>query len=206
MKDKHAKGYISKDQHIETSSISTRASSIHSSDISISGASANASADVSMSDHDDSSFEKRRSTASSNDFVFTNDFPSSYNLGGSKIKDDIPARKDLLMSESSKTDLNDSDRLKAYNNSTTMLEEGGLNIVYKEAQDKRDTKGKDKKKVNTPPSEEEDDLSEFLSVHYIPLMQPLYNLNQMRLFVYHLKRMMSLFFIILMNLVGVKLH
>lgn len=161
VKDKHAKGYISKDQHIETSSISTRASSIHSSDISISGASANASADVSMSDHDDSSFEKRRSTASSNDFVFTNDFPSSYNLGGSKIKDDIPARKDLLMSESSKTDLNDSDRLKAYNNSTTMLEEGGLNIVYKEAQDKRDTKGKDKKKSTPPPSEEEDDLSEF---------------------------------------------
>ncbi|RCK62391.1 Bud site selection protein 5 [Candida viswanathii] len=151
--DKDAENMVTdKDHHLETSSLSTRASSIHSSDISMSGGSG--------SERDDSSLNKNQSRTSSNNFVFNNEFPSSYNIGGSKVKDDIPARKDLLMSDSSKSELNDS-RLQSYNNSTAMLEEGGLNIVYKETQADKDDKTQGKKKSTTPVADDDDDLSEF---------------------------------------------
>ncbi|CAI5755617.1 unnamed protein product [Candida verbasci] len=66
------------------------------------------------------------STNSSNQFVFNGNLPSSYNLRGSKVGDDIPARKDLV----------ESDKIKRLNDSQSDL--GGLNISVKDKEEEEE--------------------------------------------------------------------
>lgn len=141
---------ISNDQHSEASSISTRASSTHT--------------DTSgRDDEQDDNLVKKNSTNSSSNFVFSNNnLPSSYNLGGSKVNDDIPIRKDLIRENKAQVqqDAIDRERLQMYNNSTAMSEEGGLNIVYKDANTTSDDTYL-KPPSPTKSEEKEDNLSDF---------------------------------------------
>ena len=179
---------ISNDQHSEASSISTRASSTHT--------------DTSgRDDEQDDNLVKKNSTNSSSNFVFSNNnLPSSYNLGGSKVNDDIPIRKDLIRENKAQVqqDAIDRERLQMYNNSTAMSEEGGLNIVYKDANTTSDDTYL-KPPSPTKSEEKEDNLSDFSYEHCIHLIHQLYNQNQMHQFVYHLRKMTLHFFIPLTN-------
>ena len=139
---------ITNDQYSEASSISTRASSTHTDT-------------GDKVDEQDDYLVKKDSTNSSSNFVFhDNNLPSSYNLGGSKVNDDIPIRKDLINDHKAQLDLTERERLRMYNKSTAMSEEGGLNIVYKETDTTDDTYLKPLPSP-TKSEEKDDNLSDF---------------------------------------------
>ena len=121
-------------------------------------------------------------------------------MGGSKVNDDIPIRKDLIRENKAQVqqDAIDRERLQMYNNSTAMSEEGGLNIVYKDANTTSDDTYL-KPPSPTKSEEKEDNLSDFSYEHCIHLIHQLYNQNQMHQFVYHLRKMTLHFFIPLTN-------
>ena len=83
-------------------------------------------------------------------------------MGGSKVNDDIPIRKDLIRENKAQIqqDAIDRERLQMYNNSTAMSEEGGLNIVYKDANTTSDDTYL-KQPSPTKSEEKEDNLSDF---------------------------------------------
>ncbi|KAI5957111.1 BUD5 [Candida jiufengensis] len=128
------------DQISEVSSISTRASSTRSSNASIN--------------------ENKSSSSSTNNFNFqtNNNFPSSYNIRGSQVADEIPIRKDLIETPT-------DEKFQIYNNSKdTMSQTGGLNIIYDNNNNnnvsKLDPQSRDiSKKSSTTESMEDEDLS-----------------------------------------------
>ncbi|KAI5962619.1 BUD5 [Candida pseudojiufengensis] len=98
----------------------------------ISSISTTASSNQSLTSINNSANDENLNNSNSNNintntnfkYQLKNEFPSSYNIGGTQVSDEIPIRKDLIQTPI-------DEKFQIYNNSKeTMSQSGGLNIIY----------------------------------------------------------------------------